>query len=112
MTEKESMEILYKPKFLVVDDEKVIRGGCHEVLTQEGYEVLLAESGEKGFDLNCICCRTCRPSCQQTKHGRSAVQSYYQCDQLHTRKGKNNRIRPPGKALPMHTCRRYRSGNC
>jgi len=46
MTEKQSTDILFKPKILVVDDEKVIREGCHEVLTQDGYEVILAENGE------------------------------------------------------------------
>ena len=51
MTEKQPAEISFKPKILVVDDEKVIRGGCREVLTQEGYEVLLAESGEQGLKM-------------------------------------------------------------
>ena len=45
MTEKELIKDSFKPKILVVDDEKVIREGCHEVLAQEGYEVILAESG-------------------------------------------------------------------
>ena len=51
MTEKNTMATLFQPKILVVDDEKVIRGGCREVLTQEGYEVLLAESGEQGLKM-------------------------------------------------------------
>ena len=41
MTEKQSTDILFKHKILVIDDEKVIRNGCHEVLTQEGYETIL-----------------------------------------------------------------------
>ena len=51
MIEKKSAKTLFKPKILVVDDEKVIRKGCDEVLTQEGYEVLLAESGEQGLNM-------------------------------------------------------------
>ncbi|MDH3875806.1 MAG: response regulator, partial [Desulfobacteraceae bacterium] len=51
MTEKQSADILFKPKILVVDDEKVIRNGCREVLTQEGYEAILAENGELGLKM-------------------------------------------------------------
>jgi len=51
MTEKQSTDILFKPKILVVDDEKVIRNGCREVLTQEGYEATLAENGELGLKM-------------------------------------------------------------
>ncbi|MDH3344757.1 MAG: response regulator, partial [Desulfobacteraceae bacterium] len=51
MTEKQSTDILFKPKILVVDDEKVIRNGCHEVLTQEGYEATLAENGKLGLEM-------------------------------------------------------------
>ncbi|MFO7555568.1 MAG: response regulator [Desulfobacterales bacterium] len=51
MTEKQSTDILFKPKILVVDDEKVIRNGCREVLTQEGYETILAENGELGLKM-------------------------------------------------------------
>ncbi|MBW2671402.1 MAG: response regulator [Deltaproteobacteria bacterium] len=51
MTEKQSTENLYPPKILVIDDEKVIREGCHEVLTQEGYEAILAENGELGLKM-------------------------------------------------------------
>jgi PAS domain S-box-containing protein len=51
MIEKKSAKTSFKPKILVVDDEKVIRKGCDEVLTQEGYEVLLAESGEQGLNM-------------------------------------------------------------
>lgn len=51
MTKKNAMETLFTPRVLVIDDEKVIRGGCREVLAQEGYEVLLAESGEQGLKM-------------------------------------------------------------
>lgn len=51
MTEKQSTDILFKHKILVIDDEKVIRNGCHEVLTQEGYEAILAENGELGLKM-------------------------------------------------------------
>ena len=51
MTEKQSTDILFKPKILVVDDEKVIRNECHEVLTQEGYEATLAENGKLGLEM-------------------------------------------------------------
>ena len=51
MTEKKSAKTLSKPRILVIDDEKVIRRGCDEVLTQEGYEVFLAESGEQGLNM-------------------------------------------------------------
>ena len=51
MTEKQSANILLKPKILVVDDEKVIRNGCREVLTQDGYDVILAEDGELGLKM-------------------------------------------------------------
>jgi len=51
MTEKQSADIFLKPKILVIDDEKVIRNGCHEVLTQDGYDVILADNGELGLEL-------------------------------------------------------------
>ena len=51
MMEKHSANILLKSKILVIDDEKVIRNGCHEVLTQDGYDVILAENGELGLKL-------------------------------------------------------------
>ena len=49
MTKNNAMEILFNPKILVIDDEKIIRRGCREVLTQEGYETLIVESGEQGL---------------------------------------------------------------
>jgi len=51
MTEKQSANILLKTKILVIDDEKVIRNGCNEVLTQDGYDVILAENGEQGLEM-------------------------------------------------------------
>jgi len=51
MTEKQSTDILFMPKILVVDDKRVIREGCREVLTLEGFEVVLAESGEQGLEM-------------------------------------------------------------
>lgn len=40
----------YNPRILVVDDEKRIRDGCHRMLTQEGFDVALAETGEAGLE--------------------------------------------------------------
>jgi DNA-binding NtrC family response regulator len=40
-----------KTKILVVDDEKVVRDGCHRVLTGRGYEVLTAENGQVAMDI-------------------------------------------------------------
>ena len=40
-----------KTKILVVDDEKVVRDGCHRVLSGRGYEVLTAENGQVAMDL-------------------------------------------------------------
>ena len=51
MTERESADILFKPRILVIDDEKVIREGCREVLTLDGFEVVLAENGEQGLKM-------------------------------------------------------------
>ena len=39
------------PKILVVDDEAGIRRGCERVLRSQGYEVLMAETGEKGLEI-------------------------------------------------------------
>ena len=38
-------------KILVVDDEPVVRGFLRELLTEEGYEVILASNGEEAIDL-------------------------------------------------------------
>lgn len=51
MPEKQSNETFLKPKLLVIDDEKVIREGCREVLTPEGFDVVLAENGEQGLKM-------------------------------------------------------------
>jgi len=51
MTGKQSSEISFKPKILVVDDEMVIREGSREVLAPEGFEVVLAENGEQGLKM-------------------------------------------------------------
>jgi len=40
-----------KIKILVVDDEKVVRDGCHRVLTGKGHEVLTAENGQLAVDI-------------------------------------------------------------
>ncbi len=40
-----------KTKVLVVDDEKVVRDGCHRVLSGKGYEVATAENGQQALDL-------------------------------------------------------------
>jgi two-component system, OmpR family, phosphate regulon sensor histidine kinase PhoR len=51
MTERQPRDILFKPKILVIDDEKVIREGCREVLTLDGFEFVLAENGELGLKM-------------------------------------------------------------
>ena len=40
-----------KKKILVVDDEKNIRLLLNEELTDEGYDVILAENGTKALDM-------------------------------------------------------------
>ena len=49
--EQRSRNQRYTPKILVVDDEMRIREGCREILTQDGFEVSSAESGEKGLEM-------------------------------------------------------------
>lgn len=39
----------YKPKVLIVDDEKGLRIGAQRLLTNEGYEVTTAENGTEGI---------------------------------------------------------------
>lgn len=39
------------PSILVIDDEERVREGCRKVLTREGYEVTIAESGEVGLKM-------------------------------------------------------------
>lgn len=40
----------YRPKILVLDDEKRIRDGCRTVLAQGGFEVEVAEDGYSGLE--------------------------------------------------------------
>ena len=49
MNTKMPSHISFKPRILVVDDEKRIRDGCYKVLTEEGFEVARAETGEVGI---------------------------------------------------------------
>jgi len=51
MTGKQSSEISFMPKILVVDDEKMIREGSRDVLAPDGFEVTLAENGEQGLKM-------------------------------------------------------------
>ena len=39
----------YKPKVLIVDDEKGLRIGAQRLLTGEGYDVTVAENGTEGI---------------------------------------------------------------
>ncbi len=39
------------PAILVIDDEERVREGCRKVLTRDGYEVTIAESGEVGLEM-------------------------------------------------------------
>jgi len=41
----------YRPKILVIDDEKRIRDGCQTVLASEGYEVACADNGKQGLQM-------------------------------------------------------------
>lgn len=40
-----------KPKILIIDDEKRVRSGCRKVLSEDGYEVFLAETGDAGLKM-------------------------------------------------------------
>ena len=51
MSKKGGQFISYKAKVLVVDDEKRIRDGCRTVLSQEGFEVAVAEDGYQGLKM-------------------------------------------------------------
>ncbi len=51
MATKEPAKVSFKPRILVVDDEKRIRDGCRKVLNQEGFEVACAECGELGLEM-------------------------------------------------------------
>ncbi|MDM8515862.1 response regulator [Desulfobacterales bacterium HSG16] len=47
--DSEYMEFL--PRILIIDDEKRVREGCRKVLTEQGYDVLMAENGEIGIGM-------------------------------------------------------------
>jgi two-component system, OmpR family, phosphate regulon sensor histidine kinase PhoR len=49
MKREESKDAVYGIKILVVDDEKRIRDACHTMLTNDGFEVALAENGFAGL---------------------------------------------------------------
>jgi len=51
MGDHSAAKIAFKPKILVMDDEKRIREGCHKVLTLEGFEVDRAENGRIGLSM-------------------------------------------------------------
>jgi two-component system, OmpR family, phosphate regulon sensor histidine kinase PhoR len=42
---------IFHPRILIIDDEKRIREGCHKVLTEEGFDVALAEDGNRGIEM-------------------------------------------------------------
>lgn len=42
---------VFKPRVLVVDDEKRIRDLCHRMLSGEGFDVSRAENGEQGISM-------------------------------------------------------------
>jgi two-component system phosphate regulon sensor histidine kinase PhoR len=51
MKENTAFEFSFKPKILVVDDEKRIRDGCQTILAQEGFQVAAAKSGFLGLKM-------------------------------------------------------------
>jgi PAS domain S-box-containing protein len=51
MTHEETPAALDRPMILVIDDEKRIRDGCQRVLSQQGYDVATADSGELGLKM-------------------------------------------------------------
>ncbi len=51
MSENAMVYTSFKPRVLVVDDEKRIRDGCHKMLTIEGFDVARAETGDQGLDM-------------------------------------------------------------
>jgi signal transduction histidine kinase len=42
--------LTFQPRVLVIDDEKRIRDACHKMLTQRGFDVARAESGDEGLE--------------------------------------------------------------
>ncbi len=51
MTQKIEFDKTFKYKILVIDDEKRIRDVTHRMLTNEGFEVALAETGDIGMKM-------------------------------------------------------------
>lgn len=51
MTDNMGAEATFKYKILVIDDEKRIRDVTYRLLTQEGFEVAVAETGEVGMKM-------------------------------------------------------------
>ncbi|MFC1580214.1 response regulator [Thermodesulfobacteriota bacterium] len=51
MNKKEQPETPMNTKILVVDDEKRIRDVCSEMLTNEGFDVAVADSGDVGLEM-------------------------------------------------------------
>ena len=51
MKENSAFDISFKPRVLVVDDERRIRDGCKKTLTQDGFQVATAESGFLGLKM-------------------------------------------------------------
>jgi len=51
MIENESADTIFRSRVLVVDDEKRIRDGCNTMLTEEGFFVETAESGDLGLNM-------------------------------------------------------------
>jgi two-component system phosphate regulon sensor histidine kinase PhoR len=51
MAEKMAAINRSNPTILVIDDEERVREGCRKVLARDGYEVMIAESGEVGLQM-------------------------------------------------------------
>lgn len=51
MIRNETVDNASRPRVLVVDDEKRIRDGCNMMLTEEGFFVVTAESGDLGLNM-------------------------------------------------------------
>ena len=51
MTDNTGTESTFKYKILVIDDEKRIRDVTYRMLTQEGFEVAVAETGDAGMKM-------------------------------------------------------------
>ena len=51
MVEKMALSDRSGPSILVIDDEEHVREGCRKVLTREGYQVAIADSGDRGLKM-------------------------------------------------------------